>query len=255
MRLDDNKRASDLGMSSYMAPILAIAAVVGLATWLAVEHQGRLRLAEERKALESQAEQMARLIAENEQLANQVARATAAPAPAGDQSRELLHLRGEVGVLREQTRDLEAVRAENRQARAALESSRAAKAAATADYWPREAWAFAGFTSPDGALQSSLWAANNGDLKTLAASATGEALKMMEADLAGKPETEASIRAIDEVIGLKSVRILNREVQADDAVVLTAEFETRTETHTGKLLLKKIGNGWKLAKMGNQLPQ
>ena len=52
---------------------------------------------------------------------------------------------------------------------------------------------------------------------------------------------------MDEVMGLKSVRILNREVQGDDTVVLTAAFESRTDMQTGKLVMKKIGNGWKIS--------
>jgi hypothetical protein len=37
---------------------------------------------------------------------------------------------------------------------------------ATADYWPRDSWAFAGYASPDAALRSCFWAANTGDVKT-----------------------------------------------------------------------------------------
>jgi hypothetical protein len=84
-------------------------------------------------------------------------------------------------------------------------------------------------------------------LKTLLASATGEVRKQMEEDLGGKSASEASIRAMDEVISLKSVRVLNRQVQADDTVVVTAAFEDRTDSHTVKLLMKKIGNDWKLS--------
>jgi hypothetical protein len=84
-------------------------------------------------------------------------------------------------------------------------------------------------------------------LKALLASATGEVRKQMEEELGGKSESEASIRAMDQVISLKSVRVLNREVQADDTVVVTAAFEDRTDTHTVRLLMKKIGNDWKLS--------
>jgi hypothetical protein len=52
---------------------------------------------------------------------------------------------------------------------------------------------------------------------------------------------------MDAVIGLQSVRVLNSEAQDDNTVVLSAEFEDRTETHTTKLLLKKIGDDWKLS--------
>jgi hypothetical protein len=45
----------------------------------------------------------------------------------------------------------------------------------------------------------------------------------------------------------KPIPVLNRQVQADDAVMLTAAFEDRTNTHTVKLLRKKIGNDWKFS--------
>ena len=224
-----------------------VAAVIGLAIWLAVEHQARLKLGEEHKALEQQLKQMAGLVAENAQLSNLVAQANSAPSLSDDQSRELLRLRGEAGLLRQQSQELETTRKENRQARAALESSLKNPSAATADYWPRDSWAFAGYASPDAVLQTSLWAANNGDLKALLASATGEVRKQMEEDLGGKPESEATIRAMDEVMNIKSVRVLNREVQAYDTVVVTATFEDRTDTHTERLLVKKIGNDWELS--------
>lgn len=239
--------------NSVITSVVGGAAVVGLAIWFAVEHQARLRLSEEHDSLERRLKQMAGLIAENERLSNLVARANRPQSLPDDLLRELLRLRGEVGVLRQQSKELETVRDENRQARAALDSSLktqgagAAKAAATADYWPRDSWAFTGYASPDAALQTMLWAANNGDFKAMLASTTGEVRKEMEQEFKGKPEDEASVRAMEDVMGLKSVRVLNREVRADDTAVLTATFDDRTETHTAKLLMKKLGNEWKLS--------
>ena len=238
-------------MRPNITSAVGIAAVAGLAVWAALEHQRRVGLGREHQALEQQLVEMARFITSNEQLSSLLAQANSARSLTDGQSRELLRLRGQVGVLRQQGREFEAVREENRQARAALENSlkgqNTAKAAATADYWPQDSWTFRGFASADAALQSSLWAANKGDLKVLLASATGEALQQMEADLKGKSETEASIRAMDEVMGMKSVRVVNREVRSDDTVVITAEIEGRTGTETEKLVLKKIGNEWKLS--------
>ena len=109
--------------NSVITSVLCVAAVVGLAIWFAVEHRARLRAGEEHKALEQQLKQMAGLTAENGQLSNLVARAERPQSLPDDQSRELLRLRGEVGVLRGQSKELEAVRNENCQARSALESS------------------------------------------------------------------------------------------------------------------------------------
>jgi len=229
-----------------IASVFCVAAVVAWAIWLAVEHQARLRLGDEHKALEQQLDQTAGLAADNERLSNLVAQAGRSGSLPDEQSRELLRLRGEAGVLRQQTNGLDAARQENRQARAALESSLTNQSAG-ADYWPRGSWAFAGYASPDAALQTSLWAANNGELKALLDSTTGDLQKMVEKDLAGKSESEAAVRAMDEVARLQSVRLLNREVQADGTVVLTAAFEDGTDTHTSKLLMKQIGNDWKIS--------
>jgi hypothetical protein len=84
------------------------------------------------------------LIADNERLSNLVAQASGSQSLTDDQLRELLRLRGEAGVLREQRKELETLREENRRVRAALESrlkaqsAGAAGTAATADYWPRD---------------------------------------------------------------------------------------------------------------------
>jgi hypothetical protein len=238
-------------MRPNFTTMVGIAAVAALAVWAAFEHQRRIGLGREHSALEQQLEEMAQLIASNEQLSNLLAKTKSSPSLTDDHSRELLRLRGQVGVLRRQSRELETVREENRQARAALASSLkspgAAKAAATADYWPQDSWAFKGYASADATLQSSLWAANNGDVKALLASATGEMQKAMAEDLKSKSGTEASIRAMDEVSGMKSVRVVDREVRGDDTVVITAEIEGRTGTDTQKLVLKKIGNEWKIS--------
>lgn len=192
---------------------------------------------------------MARLIAENEQLSNLVDQVRFKQSEANFPSQELLRLRGQVGVLRQSTRELDSVRNENRQFRAALENSQKIQSSgpASADYWPRDSWAFAGYASPDAALQTSIWACNNGDLKALLTSATGEFRQMIEKEFEGKPESEASIRAMDQVSGLKSVRVLNRDVQGDDTVVLTMAFEDGTDSHSENLLMKKIDGDWKVA--------
>ena len=50
---------------------------------------------------------------------------------------------------------------------------------------------------------------------------------------------------MDDVARLKAVRVLNREVQAFDTVVLTLANETK-QTTTNKAFMKRTGNEWKL---------
>jgi len=228
--------------NSVIIDIICGGVVFGLGTWLAVEHQAHLRSDREHTALAQQVEQMSQRIAKSREASS----ANASQPTPDEPSPELLRLRGEVGVLREQCKELESARSDNRQARAMLES-KGMGSVATADYWPRDSWSFTGYGTPEAALQTSLWAANNGDLKALLASTTGDLRKMVEADLAGKSPEEASIKAMDEVINFKSVRVLNREAQADDTTVLTVAIEDRTEMQTVKMLMKKVGNEWKIS--------
>ena len=245
-------------LNSLSACIIGIAAAVVAAICFAGQHATRLALIEERSALQQQLSQMTELIASNDQLSNVLTQATASRPSAQEESREMMRLRGQAAVLRRQVVELEDVRAENRAARAALDGNGrilipdAAKAVPTADYWPQGSWTFKGYASPEASLQSSLFAANNGDLKEMVAGATGEMQKRLEEDFAAKSETEASAKAIDEVTSIKSVRILDREFQDNETVVVTADMEDRQgETHAARFVMKKIGNDWKIAGLGN----
>jgi hypothetical protein len=117
---------------SVVISVLCATALVGMAICVAVGHQARLRLGEENKALRQQLDQMAGLVAEHERLSNLLAQANPpqsrpdehvqAQALPDERLKELLRLRGEVGVLRQQSKELETLREDTRQARAALES-------------------------------------------------------------------------------------------------------------------------------------
>ena len=139
-------RGKAMKANSVILSVLGAGAVVGVTICLAVEHQARLRLGEENKALRQQVDQMAGLVADNERLSKLVAQASRsqsrpdeglkAQSLSDEQSLELLRLRGEAGALREQSKELETLREENRQVRAALEGSHKtqnAGQAATAD--------------------------------------------------------------------------------------------------------------------------
>ena len=246
-------RSKDMLPKSVMLSLLCAAATVGVAMWLAVGHQARLKLGEENKALQQQLGQMAGVVAENERLSNLVVQASRSQSLPDEQLKELLRLRGEMGVLRHQCKELESLSKENLAARAALESSLktqnagAGGAAATTNYWPRDSWAFAGYASPDAALQSFIWARMNGDLKALRVGTTGEAQKELEQDLARKSEGEVSLKAMADSINLKSVRMHHRSAEADDTVVIQAGYEDGNITYAAKLLMKKVGNEWKLS--------
>ncbi|HWV98804.1 MAG TPA: hypothetical protein VNZ64_03825 [Candidatus Acidoferrum sp.] len=239
---------------SIIPSLAGAVALLGLATGLALEHQTRLELRQEQQALQQQLDRVTDLLAGNERQASLPVTAKPAQSLASDPSTELLRLRAELGVLGQLTNEFQRARNDNTEAHAALDRYLAGEAVpkvATADFWPRDSWNFTGFGSPDDALRSSLWASNNGNLKALLDSTTGEFRQMMEKEFEGKSAEEAAIRAMDEVSNLKSVQVVNRDFQSADTAVLTAAFEDGDQTHTTKVLLKKVGNEWKLAGMND----
>jgi RNA polymerase sigma factor (sigma-70 family) len=106
-------------MNMTMLKLSVVGAVVvgGVVTPFVIQHR-LVKQQEENQALRQQVDQMAKLEVENDRLSNLVARAHGASSPGDDQLRELLRLRGEVGMLRSQTNQLEGLRNENRRLRA-----------------------------------------------------------------------------------------------------------------------------------------
>lgn len=233
-------------IARFVAPALGAILAIGLAA----QREARIKAEAEHTALERQLEILHGIAAENAQLSNVVAHASIAKPLAGDDSRELLRLRAEVTALRQKTAALTNVLAQNRQVHTPSDrSGRGADVAkaATADYWPRDSWAFAGYASSDATLQSSLWAANNGDVKALLACSTGELQQDIESQMSTKSETEISARLMDEVGGVQSVQILDRTVQPDGSVLATMALQGQYDTRTQKVVLQNVGGDWKIA--------
>jgi hypothetical protein len=118
--------------TSATLSIICILAAAGLAIWVVVECQARCKLDHENGALRQQLSPMDELIAENQRLSNLVAQANGsesrrseqlkATAVTDERARELLRLRGEVDALRQQGKEIETLREDTRQVRAARET-------------------------------------------------------------------------------------------------------------------------------------
>jgi hypothetical protein len=87
-------------MTKLKAGAIAAIALAGVATPLVIHYKAQAKLRDGEAALRQQNDQLAQLAADNERLSNLVAHANNSTAQ--DQSRELLKLRGEVGVLKRQ---------------------------------------------------------------------------------------------------------------------------------------------------------
>jgi RNA polymerase sigma factor (sigma-70 family) len=93
--------------------------VGAVATPLVVQHQDQVRLRAENGSLRQQVDQLGQLTIENERLSNLVTQASNGQSLAEDQVSELLRLRGEVGRLRQENKEMDSLRQEVHQLHAA----------------------------------------------------------------------------------------------------------------------------------------
>ncbi len=232
--------------------------VAGVATPLAIWRHAQAGWREQNERLREQAARLAGLSAENQRLSNLVEEAKG-PSLANEPLRELLRLRGEIGLLRRAVGDVEALRAANQQLRAAgTNSTRELPApppdAAILARWPKDQLAFTGYAEPASALQTMLCTMSRGDTNLLAASVTPEALvRMTRQDWQkhGDPADEiaASTRDIAESLSPSSgFYLVGQTLTSPDRAILTVYFDG--EGKTRKFAFEKIGADWKLGAMG-----
>jgi hypothetical protein len=200
-------------------------------------HRAQMNLREENASLREKLRQFDESGIHNQSGSNSVKEA--AETASKEQLQELLRLRGEVGVLRSQQKEMQMVQAENRQLRLARNQS---PQTAPQDYFPKETWAFAGYADPESALKSLAWAMSKGDLRTMLASISPEEGAKIAKDFEGKSESEIAAQATGEITGF---RIIKKQAVSDDEVVLTLFGDGKEETV--KLKFKRFGLEWKMS--------
>ena len=228
--------------------LAASAVLVGIvAAIFLLQHQAQMKLREENALLREQVRRFDEAGNENQRGSNPLQGAANSAQLPKEEFQELLRLRGEVGALRSQQKEIQMVQAENRRLLLA-QSPRPATAAqpAAQDSFPRETWAFAGYADPESALQSLTWAMSKGDLKTMVASVSPEEEAKIRKEFEGKSESEIAAGAAAEITGF---RILKKQAVSDDEVVLTLFADGKDDTV--KVKFKRFGTEWKMS--GEQL--
>lgn len=234
--------------------IVVILVMAGVGIFWAIEHQSQVRLLTENAALRQQVEQITQLEAENERLSNMVAQANG-PA-AKTQLSELLKLRGEVTRLREQTNELQRLRAQNGRLQSALNSGDDASVSPATNstpvkpplaVFPRSAWAFAGFATPEAAFQSLNWAASTGDLDAFLANLTPDMQKEMARQFENKSAAEVIDQLKNRINENTEVSILSKNEISDHEVVLEILGSKEGMNHPDKLVFQKINGQWKFS--------
>lgn len=217
-------------------------------------------------AIVVQSTRVSKLKAENEALRQQIAAALAhvdaleqrrpqpnAAAVSEEAQTELLRLRNQAAQLKQATNELHKLRAQAQQLQAAAQQARSAEAVAAAAPQPtaasaavpRESWAFAGYATPEAALQSTLFSMSQGDLQTFLASLAPEEAQRVQKSLESKPPEQVAQETQRDMAKVKSFQILNREDLAPDRVVL--HVYAAGEDRLQRVLVQKIGDEWKMA--------
>ncbi|HEY0549199.1 MAG TPA: hypothetical protein VGF13_06320 [Verrucomicrobiae bacterium] len=165
---------------------------------------------------------------------------------------DVARLRSEVTQLRNAAKDAEKLRVENQQLRkenlkllgaaGATESAPTPPAPATGTF-PREAWKFAGYSSPENALISAIYAMQQGYTKEYFNSLTPDEQARMAKAWEGKSSEEIAAKHSSDTAAITGIQVLNQQT-------ISAE-EIQMNVHIGgverdeKLSVKRIGNDWK----------
>ena len=111
-------------------------------------------------------------------------------------------------------------------------------------------YSFAGYATPEAAVQSMLWHANKGDLEGLRQGVTAEEMERFANRMAGQ-SPEAISRGLMAWAGsMSGYKVTEKEIVSADEVHLHIHAPPSSEgLHSGKvvLIVKKIGNEWKEA--------
>ncbi len=220
-----------------------VVAAVGTGVY-EIRHASRLR--DQVRTLQQQqaplTEQIQQLQQDRGGLAGKLARLREEHERLSQDRSELLRLRGEVGVLRNRTNDLEKLLASmtNRTQTAAPGSATVAEGA-----FPRESWKFAGYATPEASFQSMTFACSRGDIKAVLGSLVPEVRSKQERAWENQPETQLKDRLINGILDVTGFRIIRKDIVADDEVFLTVVTEGKG-VREQKLRLKKIDDEWKI---------
>jgi hypothetical protein len=228
-------------------------AAAGIAASLVIRQSGQVKLRENAEASRQQAERIAQLSAENLSLSNTVTQTASPQSLPPDQLRELLKLRGQIGLLRQTAKEQAQLQATNERLRSKMAASeqQLAEARAAPNFWAKEQLAFAGYAEPEATLKTSLWAMNRGDIKAfLACWASGSVVSAAFRNLreAGEAEMSAEGKNLAENLAPSiGFHIVDERVKSDDAVILNLSFDG--EGKTRQFVVKKAGGEWKIADM------
>lgn len=170
------------------------------------------------------------------------------------QAQEVFKLRNEVTQLRSASQETETLRAENRQLRVQnhqlgdsagvpVATAVAPNAQTPADQFPRENWTFAGYSTPEAALITAVWAMKEGKPQVYLDSLSPDEQARLAKAWENKSETELAAKHQQDVSAITSVRILERREVSPDEMRMNVYIEGTGRMET--VSMKRLGGDWK----------
>jgi hypothetical protein len=165
-----------------------------------------------------------------------------------EQLRELLRLRGKAGLFRSQTEELAQLQQENRRLRAALASAPSMADGATNAFAARAVvpltdLAFAGYATPEAALESLLWSERETNLTAYMTSLLPNQQSLEQARLQSQSEQGDGGLFFREPGGVTGFQFLDSQPITEDEVALTLFVKGREQVM--KVVAKRLGAEWK----------
>jgi hypothetical protein len=238
----------------FVLAIVAASLILPLALW---GHARSISL-QQGQRLSALVKQITALDNENQRLSNTLGQVNE---PDSANLAELLKLRGQIGLLRQNL--VEATNLVTRNKRLAMAVANlppTQNPAALPEgqtvlvHWQRDQLGFAGYASPAAALESTLWAMAQADTNTLVNSVTPEIRsKMLREEWyqhgTSAEELAASAHSIaDSLQPANGFSVLGQRPVPPDQVVLEVFFDG--EGHTRKFAMKQVGAEWKFNALG-----
>lgn len=116
--------------------------------------------------------------------------------------------------------------------------------------YPKEAWQYVGYDTPENAFQSLNRAALDGDLSAIRAALTTEMQKDFDKEFQTKTASELADEIKKSFSNKSGVRILSKNIVTDNLIVLEVddtEAASGGQDRRDKLVFQFIDGAWKLA--------
>ncbi len=206
---------------------------------LLVQRQSQIRLDREnsrlRQALANQSSAL-------QILSNRFVSATAEAALSQEQLAELMRLRSEVGRLRQEAQERLRVSVSTQKPAAVAEP------VTPPNVLPKSAWRFAGYDTPEHALESVVWAMSTGDVKTCLASLTPDVAQRVQ----NKAAEDLGPKLVQEISRIGGLRLDRKKSEPDGSVsfvLFSEESDNGSEKFRSEAVLKfkNVSGEWKCA--------